>query len=129
MLNKLSDKLRTLILMGTKQAGSYDPNNILCYIEEELTGEEAETAFAFLKWVYADKEARYFGHGNIDGVYSHFLAESGIDPEKEEKRRGQLLADILMLKLNAEKRYSTTWGTKSALGLYRSVKRIIEEGE
>ena len=51
--------------------------------------------------------------------------------EQEQTRRGQLLADTLQLrKSQAEPgRYCTDWGTKTALGLYRTVKRIIEQGE
>lgn len=45
---------------------------------------------------------------------------------------GEKLADILMLKQDKgqkyiPKRYLTTWGNKTALGLYGTVKRIIEE--
>ena len=54
--------------------------------------------------------------------------------EQEETRRGALLAEVLALKpiRNSESgengRYRTHWGTKTELGLYRTVKRIIEEG-
>ena len=50
--------------------------------------------------------------------------------EAEETRRGQMLADVLDLPHSTEPgRYRTEWGSKTALGLYRTVKRIIEEGE
>ena len=51
--------------------------------------------------------------------------------EEEEKRRGELIADVLMLHRNPREqdRYSTAWGTKTDLGLYRTVKRKIEEGK
>lgn len=50
--------------------------------------------------------------------------------EAEEARRGQLLAEILGLKLKrGTDRYSTTWGDKTALGLFRLVERIMLDGE
>lgn len=50
-------------------------------------------------------------------------------PESEETRRGQLLVDVLCLRPSKEKgRYHTQWGTKTPLGLYRTIKRIVEQG-
>ena len=51
--------------------------------------------------------------------------------EAEETRRGQLLIDVLHLKrCKAEPgRYDTEWGTKTALGIYRTVQRIVLDGE
>lgn len=58
--------------------------------------------------------------------------------EAEEERRGKLIAQVLRLRTltarsahntNDIGRYRTTWGTKTALGLYRIVQRIVEEGE
>lgn len=51
-------------------------------------------------------------------------------PEFEETKRGHLIAAVLMLKKKRDNgRYNTAWGDKTALGLYRTVKRIIETGE
>lgn len=53
--------------------------------------------------------------------------------EQEATRRGELLAEVLHLRLirsgSDAGRYQTTWGTKTALGLYRTVERIILDGE
>lgn len=51
--------------------------------------------------------------------------------EAEQTRRGELLAVTLgVRKSQAEPgRYCTDWGTKTPLGLYRTVKRIVEEGK
>lgn len=57
--------------------------------------------------------------------------------ESEETKRGELLAQVLELKPckldNGERldppRYHTKWGTKTALGLFRTVARIVEDGE
>lgn len=43
---------------------------------------------------------------------------------------GQKIIDILMLKEDkgyTPKRYKTTWGNKTALGIYGTVKRLLEE--
>jgi hypothetical protein len=47
---------------------------------------------------------------------------------KEKTRRGALLAGILGVKyIRREARYRTEWGTKTALGLYETAKRINAE--
>ncbi len=47
--------------------------------------------------------------------------------EAEETRRGLMLAEVLRIKkARGEKdRFDTEWGTKTALGLYRTVARIV----
>ena len=52
--------------------------------------------------------------------------------EAEETRRGELLADVLNLKPHKKftpPRYETKWGTKTALGLFRTIERIVKNGE
>lgn len=60
--------------------------------------------------------------------------------EAEEAKRGAVLASMLNLKEAKQTtahgvlpfdppRYSTEWGTKTALGLFRTIKRIVEDGE
>lgn len=53
--------------------------------------------------------------------------------ENEEIRRGEKIAKVLGLKkLEGSGNYpvyNTEWGTKSNLGLYRIVKRMVEDGE
>jgi len=50
--------------------------------------------------------------------------------ELEQTRRGILLADVLGLRAKRDNgRYGTTWGDKTAFGLYHTVKRIIDEGK
>ena len=49
--------------------------------------------------------------------------------EAEETKRGELLVYVLNLMPSHEvNRYCTEWGTKTPLGIFRLVKRIIEEG-
>lgn len=51
--------------------------------------------------------------------------------EAEEARRGALLAEILQLKRQrkAPHPWNTTWGTKTDLGLFRTIARIVQDGE
>lgn len=50
--------------------------------------------------------------------------------ESQEQERGELLAEVLQLKKNRlTGRYDTTWGDKTALGLFRTVQRIVEDGK
>jgi len=52
--------------------------------------------------------------------------------EQEQIKIGQQLADILYLKFDpkyrkgTDVRYMTSWGNKTALGLYMTVKRILD---
>jgi hypothetical protein len=48
----------------------------------------------------------------------------------EKILKGKQIAEILMLREDkgyTPKRYKTTWGNKTALGIYETVKRLIEE--
>jgi hypothetical protein len=58
--------------------------------------------------------------------------------ETEEARRGELLVELLHLKSVGRnhpdhgmtpKRYQTEWGTKTPLGLFRMINRIVLDGE
>lgn len=65
----------------------------------------------------------------IHGADQEDYCPDCIEWEKEKTRRGDLLAGILGVKyIRREARYNTKWGTKTALGLYETAKRIIEKG-
>lgn len=51
--------------------------------------------------------------------------------EAEQARRGKIIAQALHLKHDREHpdRYQTDWGTKTDLGLFRMIERIILDGE
>jgi hypothetical protein len=51
--------------------------------------------------------------------------------ETEEARRGALIREVLQLRRSIEyrDRVNTAWGNKTDLGLFRTMKRIIEDGE
>lgn len=50
---------------------------------------------------------------------------------KQKSEQGKQWADILMLKKSPEHndRYLTSWGDKTALGIYLTIKRLVEEAE
>lgn len=52
--------------------------------------------------------------------------------EVEEARRGQLIADMFLLRKdlpNYPDRYKSTTGNKTAIGVYRTMKRLVDDGE
>ena len=51
--------------------------------------------------------------------------------DEEEASRAAILCEMLQLKRSKEHkdRFLTGWGTKTALGVFRSAQRIIEKGE
>lgn len=74
----LSDKIKSAILRAVKQFGSYDPAEIISYIEEELTLAELTDAVDFLKWVHTNDH--HFGH-NIDEVYARFVRQRKVNAD------------------------------------------------
>lgn len=68
---KLTERLALFLTMGCKSAGSYDPNEALSSVEEQMTGEEYQIAQAFLKWLTENK--RTFGH-NLPLVWAEYQA-------------------------------------------------------
>ena len=69
---KLSSKFETLLVMGVKTAGSYDPIHALSTVEEQMTPQEVATAAKFLNWIVANKLT--FGRGNIRERFQQFEA-------------------------------------------------------
>jgi hypothetical protein len=67
---ELSSKLETMLVMGVKTAGLYDPMSALGKVEEEMTTNEAATAARFLNWIVANKLT--FGRGNIRERFAQF---------------------------------------------------------
>ena len=69
-MKKLSPKLKNLLLQGVKQVGSYDPDEVFPYIEEQLTGAEYVVAQGFLTWMCENDLT--FGHGNINQRFDEY---------------------------------------------------------
>jgi hypothetical protein len=51
--------------------------------------------------------------------------------EAEETRRGEELCRVLKLRREPGEtgRYRTAWGSKTPLGIFRTVKRLVLDGE
>lgn len=74
-IKKLSPNLRTLLIMGVKRAGSYSVPEVFAAVEEQMTGEEAAQAEAFLTWL--TKSGLQFGHGNLEQRWAEWQASMG----------------------------------------------------
>ena len=82
----------------------------------------------------ADKAGDTMNTIDLLKAANHWKGDTMTTPqisEQEETRRGELLAEILHLKRSKTEcgRYLTVWGTKTALGIYRTVERIVLDGE
>ncbi len=67
--NVLIEPLPTLLRQAAKTFGTHDPEEVMGYIEEQLTGEQYRIAHEFLTWL-TDNDYT-FGH-NIQEVYKAF---------------------------------------------------------
>jgi len=88
----LGRHLYTMIKMSVKVCGSFNPAEVLPYIEEELTGKEYSIIESFLTWVHAEGLA--FGSGNYEKVYKAFLAAHSGDQKPEKKESKSPIEDI-----------------------------------
>lgn len=50
------------------------------------------------------------------------------EPKLTDEEMGATIALFLRLKKDKDGRFKTTWGTKTYLGLYLSIKSLLEEG-
>lgn len=57
------EQLYPLISRGVKHTGTYDPNEVLPYFEEYLTGDEYALVHSFLTYVHQNSLS--FGSGNF----------------------------------------------------------------
>jgi hypothetical protein len=70
-MHNLTPTLEALLHNGVKTIGSFEPDKVLPFIEEQLTSQEYETGYAFLSWV-ADNN-KTFGW-NLPEVFNEFAA-------------------------------------------------------
>lgn len=70
---KLSNKLATVLHDGAGAVGTFDPNEVLSYVMENLTQSEYDIAKGFLTWVYDNDKT--FGW-NIKEVYQEYILTS-----------------------------------------------------
>ena len=72
-MRKLGTYYYALISQAVKVDGSFDPNQIFFYFEEQLPyeGDDSQTIWDFLEWCH--REGKRFGHGNYEQVFKEFL--------------------------------------------------------
>lgn len=77
MANQITDRIpnmlepvRTLILQGMKILGKVSVEELLSYIEEQLTFDQRQDAEKFLNWLH--RKRLTVGHGTIDLRYYEF---------------------------------------------------------
>ena len=83
-MKKLGDRNYLLISEGIKATGSYDPNEVFPYIEENLYMHESDTIWEFLQWCHdggtephphiptLNLPKRGFGRGNYEERFKEF---------------------------------------------------------
>jgi len=64
--------LAHLLREAVSRSGTFDPEECLFRIEENLTGKQYELAEAFLTWCHTN--GKTFGH-NIQEVYAEFKSQ------------------------------------------------------
>jgi hypothetical protein len=69
-MEKLGDRNWTLISMGVKTFGTFNPHEIMFMFEEELYMDEAQEIEDFLRWVH--ESGRTLGHGNYEEVFAEW---------------------------------------------------------
>lgn len=74
-MTKLGTRNYALISIGCKNTGTYEPDECLGIVEEQLYIEEIGQIRAFLQWCHDTGKA--FGHGNYEERFAEWLAEGG----------------------------------------------------
>jgi hypothetical protein len=69
-MQSMNPKLRTLILMGVEDNGSYKPEVALVGVEEQMTPGEYKLASEFLNWCIENDKR--FGHGSFGSKFREF---------------------------------------------------------
>lgn len=69
--------------------------------------------------------------GKVDaaGKFTAGIRFADLTSDTEKARRGGLIAEVLNLRADREGRYKTEWGTKTALGIFETVRRLALEGK
>jgi hypothetical protein len=76
-MNVLGDRNYALIEIGCKTTGTYEPNECLGIVEEQLYIDELPEIRAFLQWCHDTGKA--FGHGNYERRFAEFKRHQRAD--------------------------------------------------
>ena len=71
-MRHIGERNYALLESGIKMCGSYDPNECLIGVEEQMYISELPTIWAFLEWCHADPANRAFGHGNYEQRFTEW---------------------------------------------------------
>lgn len=69
-MKKLGNRNYKLIKSGVQAHGTYDPDEIMYFFEEELYVDEYDEVYDFLEWVHENDKP--FGGGNYEEVFFEF---------------------------------------------------------
>ncbi len=72
-LTKIPATLETLLPIACKMVGSFDTDECLMYMEENLTKHESAIATDFLNWL--NENEKTFGH-NLNTVFNEFIEDN-----------------------------------------------------
>jgi hypothetical protein len=70
-MKKLGSRNYLLISEAIKCEGTYNPEKIFCYFEENLFIDEADTIWGFLEWCHIENKP--FGRGNYEERFKEFM--------------------------------------------------------
>lgn len=73
-------------------------------------------------------EINAYGDGEVSEATLKMLAPLS---EEAQAARGKILAEVLKLRKDSEHkdRFQTTWGSKTEIGVFATVRRLVDEGE
>lgn len=74
MLKQPSDRFQLLLRQAVSTTGSYDPDECLFMIEEQLTFAECNTAEQFLRWCH--DTGKHFGSANFNERFAEWQASA-----------------------------------------------------
>ena len=73
LMKELGIRNYLMIRSAVKDLGTYDPDQIFPYFEEELYMNQTQEIYKFLKWVHENKKV--FGSGNYEQCFKEFKRE------------------------------------------------------
>ena len=80
-----SKKCYTLMVDAVDTFGTFDPDEIMPYIEERLTPIEFNTIGFFCQWIMKDRENRATSRDTYQSLYKQFLKSLPDDVKSEKK--------------------------------------------
>ncbi len=125
-MNKLlTKKLETLLLLGCKQVGGYDPDEVDAFIGEQLTVQESKTAYAFLTWI--TEKDKHFGSGTIRERFAEW--RTNIHDEQIDAILTEIAKKHLQIPTLETQRSGVDFQEVSVWGVKAALRAAFEEGK